>query len=345
MDWREQYRKKVVSAEEAVRTVRSGDVVVVTRHPPPRVLMDALAARKKELRDVKVRAVAPAYDPGWFQPGWEESFSVTAEVFLGPVARPAYDERRMDYSPAIFSNQLKPYHERPEELRAADVLLVIVSPPDNNGFCRFGANLWGKRRMARQVQKVLAQVDDSFIRTYGTNFIHVSEIDRFVEYTPPKLSPGEAKALIERAVDVDAKVELERLLPHLSPQRQAEVLPILVGFKADQVREFGRARGLAEPSEEVRRIGEYVSELVKDGDTIQLGIGTPSGYLAVMGAFDDKKDLGWHSEMGARGVIRLIEAGVINGSRKTVNPGKAVFTGLDGCDTDEIAYAADNPLI
>ena len=345
MDWRKTYRDKIVSAEEAVKAVKSGDVVVVTRHPPPRIVMDALAARRDELRNVRVRAVAPAYDPGWFQEGWEESFDVVPEVFLGPVARPALDERRIDYSPALFSLQVKSLDERSDDHRSVDVLLVAVSPPDRNGLCSFGANVWAKRDMAKRARTVIAQVDETFIRTYGTNYIHVSEIDRFVEYTPPKLSPEEAKALVQGAADPEARVELERLLTHLPPERQAEVLPILVVRKADQIREFSRARGLDEPSDDVRRIGEYVSELVGDGDTIQIGIGTPSGYLPCLGVLDEKKDLGWHSEMGARGVIRLVEAGVINGSRKTINKGKAVFTGLDGCDADEVAYAANNPLI
>ena len=345
MDWHKAYKDKIVSAEEAVTAVRSGDVVVITRHPPPRILMTALAARKDELRDVRIRGISPAYDPGWFQPGWEESFSPVPEIFLGPVARPALDERRIDYSPIIFSLQIKPLDERPGDTRKVDVLVVAVSAPDRNGFCSFGSDLWAKRELAKRAKTVLAQVDETFIRTYGSNYIHVSEIDCLVEHTPPALSPEEAESLIQKAVDEEARVELRRLLAHLSPQRQAEVLPMLLVRPADQIREFGRARGLAEPSDDLKAIAANLSELVRDGDTIQIGIGTPSAYMPQLGVFDDRKNLGWHSEMGARGVVHLVEKGVINGSRKTINRGKAVFTGLDGCDADEIAYAADNPLI
>ena len=118
---------------------------------------------------------------------------------------------------------------------------------------------------------------------------------------------------------------------------------MLVVRRADQIREFGRARGLDRPAEDVRRIGEFLAEIIRDGDTIQIGIGTPSAYMPQLGVFDGKKDLGWHSEMGAPGVIDLISKGVITGSRKTMNRGKAVFTGMDGCKADEIAWAADNP--
>ncbi|MEE9198497.1 MAG: acetyl-CoA hydrolase/transferase C-terminal domain-containing protein, partial [Dehalococcoidia bacterium] len=124
-----------------------------------------------------------------------------------------------------------------------------------------------------------------------------------------------------------------------------EVLPGLCKLEVSRIRQYARMSGLAEPSEDARRIAGHLAELIRDGDTIQIGIGTPSGYMPRLGVFDGRRDLGWHSEMGARGVIKLMEAGVINGSRKTLNRGVAVFTGLMGCAPEEIAYAADNPLI
>ena len=63
------------------------------------------------------------------------------------------------------------------------------------------------------------------------------------------------------------------------------------------------------------RIGEAVASLVKDGDTIQLGIG---GIPNAVGSFlKDKKDLGIHTEMFTTSMMELVKAGVINGSRKT----------------------------
>ncbi len=344
-DWRRAYSDKLVEAEEAARRVESGNVVLVTRHPPPRHLLNSLAARRDELSGVVIRGVSPAFDPGWFQPGWQDSFLPVPETFLGPVARPALDERRIDYMPVPFSLLVKPLRERAPESRGLDVLLTVVSPPDRNGFCSFGSDLWGKRQAARYARTVIAQVNESSIRTYGQNYIHVSEIDHLVDYTPPILSTEDTDALIDQAVDEDAKSELRNIAGALPRERLAEVLPMLVIRRADQIREFGRARGLDRPAEDVRRIGEHLSEIVRDGDTIQIGIGTPSAYMPQLGVFDSRSDLGWHSEMGAPGVIDLIRKGVITGNRKTLDRGKAVFTGMDGCKADEIAWAADNPLI
>jgi acyl-CoA hydrolase len=70
------------------------------------------------------------------------------------------------------------------------------------------------------------------------------------------------------------------------------------------------------------RIAERVAALIPDGATLQVGIGgIPNAVLARLGGH---KDLGIHSEMCPDGVVPLIEAGVINGARKTLHPGKVV---------------------
>jgi GNAT superfamily N-acetyltransferase/acyl CoA:acetate/3-ketoacid CoA transferase beta subunit len=69
-------------------------------------------------------------------------------------------------------------------------------------------------------------------------------------------------------------------------------------------------------------IGKFVSRLVEDGSTLQLGIGAIPN--AVLRALAGKKDLGIHSEMVSDGALDLIESGAVNGRRKTLKPGKVV---------------------
>ncbi|MCI2106071.1 MAG: 4-hydroxybutyrate CoA-transferase [Intestinimonas sp.] len=77
-----------------------------------------------------------------------------------------------------------------------------------------------------------------------------------------------------------------------------------------------------------KAIGENCASLIKDGDTLQLGIGAiPDAVLLFL---KDKKDLGIHSEMFSDGVVELVEAGVVTNKRKTLNPGKSVVTFLMG---------------
>ena len=84
-----------------------------------------------------------------------------------------------------------------------------------------------------------------------------------------------------------------------------------------------------EPLDDVdRAIGEHVAHLVPNGATLQTGIGKIPD--AVLAALSNKRDLGVHSEMFSDGVMRLVEAGVINGRRKTLLPGKLVTSFVMG---------------
>ncbi|MEE9249003.1 MAG: acetyl-CoA hydrolase/transferase C-terminal domain-containing protein [Dehalococcoidia bacterium] len=344
MDWKEHYEKNTVSAGEAVQVVKSGDTVALGIDPPD-FLISALAARREDLKDVHILSHGPDFDPGWLQPGWDGSFPVTVQIYMGPVGRPSYSRGLIDYYPMIFSHQFKPFDEHRDPRQKIDVFVTIVSPPDEHGFCSFGAGVWDKRRMAQTAETVIAEVDASYIRTYGTNYIHVSEIARFVENTTNEMPLDEGRLLVQQAQNTETRAELERILPYMSGTQRQQILTRLYEGTAKQVQEIARQMGWVDPPEDAKRIAEYVSDLIRDGDTIQIGVGTPGGFLPTLGAFDDKKDLGWHSEMGAQGVIKLIERGVINGCRKTINRNVAVFTGLVGCGWDEIAYAADNPLV
>lgn len=77
-----------------------------------------------------------------------------------------------------------------------------------------------------------------------------------------------------------------------------------------------------------KAIGGYCSELVKDGSTLQLGIGSIPD--AVLLSLTGKKDLGIHTEMFSDGVVELVKKGIVNGSKKTLHKGKLVATFLMG---------------
>lgn len=91
-----------------------------------------------------------------------------------------------------------------------------------------------------------------------------------------------------------------------------------------------------------REIGRNVASLVPDGATLQLGIGKiPDATLA---ALADRCDLGIHTEMLSDGVMRLAEAGVVTGRRKTFLPGKIVTSFVMG--TRRLyQWVHDNPQI
>ena len=73
-----------------------------------------------------------------------------------------------------------------------------------------------------------------------------------------------------------------------------------------------------------RRIAGYVADRVRDGDTIQAGIGSiPDAILSML---TDRRHLGLHTELISDGVLDLVEAGAMTGARKSLNPNKMVGT-------------------
>lgn len=95
-------------------------------------------------------------------------------------------------------------------------------------------------------------------------------------------------------------------------------------------------------TEEDKKIGKYIADLVHDGDCLQLGIGAvPDAVCSFLG---DKKNLGLHSEMFSDGVLPLFEKGVINGSCKQRDVGRACVTFLMG-SRKLYDFVNNNPMI
>lgn len=292
--WKEEYKQKLVSPEKAAEVVKSGDRVSFTYGREPRALGLALASRLGDLKDVKVFIRTPAMDFGWYDPGWEESFKIEISYVL-PITREMMAERRCDF---VIGGLLGMTSRHPA-VAEADVLFTEVSPPDDNGYCSFGASVWGKKKAVECAKIVIAEVNKNLIRTYGENYVHVSEIDYFVEHVSGGKRPG--------ATD-------------------------LLGRKT------------WEPGEVEKCIAEYVSTLVKDGDTLQIGVGSTSEWVAHLGALNNRMDLGWHSETTPRGIIKLVREGVITGKRKNINPGKAVAVAVGGGDKEDMDFVNNNPM-
>jgi len=184
MNWRQEYERKMTSPEEAIKLVKSSDCVAFSYGLEPNDLGLALLSRAGDLKNIQLYVPAPGRDFPWYEPGWEETFNVHIGYDL-PVARKMVEERRGDY---MVSGLL--WAEDPLVREAVDVLLIYLSTPNEHGYCSFGASLWDKKRAVRTAKIVLAEVSPDLIRTYGDNYIHVSEIDYFVPHTPSGRAPG-----------------------------------------------------------------------------------------------------------------------------------------------------------
>jgi len=340
VDWEGTYRSRLSGAQEAVKAVQSGDTVVYSIFPP-RPLQDALFARADELSDVTLRLLAPAYDPGWLRPGAEDHFKVEYELYVGDFARFTIDERRATYVPNLFSLGMKAYDKEPRDLEPPDVAMVIVSPPNKQGYCHFGPHNWNQRNYTRRCKTTIALVDPGLAKVYGDCYVHVSEIAQFVEYDPPTMDRVQFDVAIKE-LDEDRRQawsDLWNELPDPGPVL-GPFAAILAAVPPDSAR---RLLGLDSPPDFMRTIAGYLSELITDGDTIQIGTGEPSRFMARLGVFDGRRDLGIHTELGWPGLAAMVRDGIATGRHKEIHTGKAVATAWTGCDFNDLAIIDDNP--
>ncbi len=99
--------------------------------------------------------------------------------------------------------------------------------------------------------------------------------------------------------------------------------------------------GGREPTESDKKIADLVSELIPDGSTIELGIGSIPN--AVYSALYEKKDLGIHSGMVSDGIIGLFESGAVTNMKKSIDRGKIVIAEAVG--TKRLYdYIDENPI-
>lgn len=359
-NWQEEFQRKLVTAEEAVKAVKSGDRVILSFMGVP-VLGEALAARKNELKNVTIHSFTPTEQRSgmFFQEGMDEVFYNTTEIYSGDWVRTApigLDSKRTQFWPGTFSSMMKPFDERTEECPfAIDVAMTIVSPPDKDGFCSFGSTLWNKRSYCQRAKIVIAEINDKLIRTGGTNFIHVSEVDYFVQGLPDEtalLNTGEKEILIKEYLShaqPGVRELIEEILPLIEEEelrmRAVERISALSLEEAqERVTLLKKRRGIAEPDPVGVAIAKHVSQIVKDGDTFQIGTGFPAEDLVALGAFDDKHDLGIYSEQSARGFGTLVQRGIVTGKHKTFHPGKVTVSSFFGCSREDIDIIDGNPI-
>jgi acetyl-CoA hydrolase len=180
--WTETYRRRVTSAEEAVKLVRSGDHVWVhSGSNNPEELLKALVARAGELRDVEMTHILTFGAADHVDPKYSASFRHRA-LFAGPNTRQAISEGRADWVPVFLS-------EISGLIRSGgipvDVAFIHISPPDEHGFCSYGAGVEHTKAASETAQSVVALVNRQMPRALGDSFIHVSRLTHVVEIDRP----------------------------------------------------------------------------------------------------------------------------------------------------------------
>lgn len=173
---------KYVSAQEAVKIVKSGDRVYLhAGAAAPSILANALTERASELRNVEICHLHTEGEAAYANPDLRESFHVNS-FFLGANVRHTLAAGNGSYTP-VFLSEL-PYLFR-RKVVPLDVVFIHVSPPDIHGYCSLGVSVEATLAAIESAKKVIAQVNPKMPRTFGDGIIHISEIDYLVEVDVP----------------------------------------------------------------------------------------------------------------------------------------------------------------
>lgn len=269
--WMDHYSSHLVSAEEAISHIKSGDRLIYGHAAAqPARLHDALIARAGELKNVEVSYGFALGKQDFWKPEHEGSFRLNS-VFTGGATRQIVWEGKGDFTPMQMS-QLDRYYKA----HGVDVLLTQVTPPDEHGNVSMGVSVDYCRNIVDHAGIVIAQVNRNMPWLSGDAVVPVEKIHWFVEHDEPIGEIPEATKVSETDV----------------------------------------------------AIANHIATLIRDGDTIQTGVGAvPDTVLSLL---SNHRDIGIHTELASTGVMRMMEKGVITNAKKTLDQGKVVATLLGG---------------
>jgi len=176
------YSRKLTTADEAVKMIKSGDNVVIQPGcAVPLELIHAMVRRKDELENVTVYHILIVGELPYVNPGMEKHFRHKA-FFTGANVRTAVHEGRAEFIP-IFLSEVPLLFKR--NIIPVDVALLNVSPPDEHGFCSYGVDVGTIKTAAEKAKLIIAQINTEMPRSLGDSFIHINKINHIIEHSEP----------------------------------------------------------------------------------------------------------------------------------------------------------------
>lgn len=171
-----------VTAEEAVKVVESNDKIFVhTAAATPTELLEALVQRADELRNVEVFQLHIEGPAPHTLPEYKGSFIIN-NMFTGSNSRHVTAAGNGSFMPVFLSEVPLLFRRGIVEL---DVAMVMVSPPDQHGFCSLGCSVDATRAAVDCAKHVIAVINPQMPRSHGDGLLHIDKLDSFVEIDRP----------------------------------------------------------------------------------------------------------------------------------------------------------------
>jgi len=154
----------------------------------PNALIQNLIDKSANLHDIEAVHILTLSDNVWVEPQHKDLFKVNALFIGGKKVREAIAEGRADYTPCFLSEVPRLFAENVLPLDAA---LVMVSPPDEYGYCSLGVSVDVVSAAVKHANYVIAQINPKMPRTNGHSFVHVNQINAWMEQEQalPELTP------------------------------------------------------------------------------------------------------------------------------------------------------------
>lgn len=175
---------KFVSAEEAVKVIKSGDHIHLSSvASAPQCLIQAMCKRgeNREFEHVHIHHLHTEGPAPYADPKFEGIFQMDS-FFVGSNVRKETQCGAADYIPVFLSETQKLYRAG---VLPCDVAMIQVSPPDKHGYVSLGTSVDATLAAVECARNVIAVVNKYVPRSFGDAFIHTSQIDIFVENDHP----------------------------------------------------------------------------------------------------------------------------------------------------------------
>ncbi len=183
MSWENIYQSRVCTAQNAIQSINSGDRVLLTGNcAVPQELLAALVQRAPEIYNVELcQALTIGEQSSYTLPGMERHLRVNT-VFISRQTREPVNQGRADFTPVLLSEYPLLFKNGYLPL---DVALVHLSPPDEHGYCSYGAEVGLSKTPAESARTIIAEVNQQMPRTMGDSFVHVSRLTHIVPVDYP----------------------------------------------------------------------------------------------------------------------------------------------------------------
>ncbi|HOX47884.1 MAG TPA: acetyl-CoA hydrolase/transferase C-terminal domain-containing protein [Spirochaetales bacterium] len=200
MDWLGTYKGKLVSVDEAVSRIESGnDVVVGQCASEPQGCMSRFHTVADRVRDVRVFSVLTLkpYD-FYMKPEMKGRFEL-ASWFHAPGSRSAL--KAGTGTVTFVPNMLHRAATDRIHARRPDIFFGTCTPPDKHGFVSLSLGVTYEKDIMEAARTVVLEVNPRLPRTFGDTQVHVSQVDFFVEHdqevpTLPAPDPSETDLAI-----------------------------------------------------------------------------------------------------------------------------------------------------